>query len=139
MELRRNAMAGKREIPEKTRGPAASSCTIPTCENSGVTRSGIEPGSPCSPALLVLETASRSGRLIRFPLLLLPSLFRSARLANMSQCEVNMEQRRNVRAGETGQPRENPPTNGIVRHDSHLRKSGINRPGIENNKCSSML
>ncbi|KAJ8894980.1 hypothetical protein PR048_000288 [Dryococelus australis] len=26
--------------------------------------------------------------------------------------------------GETGDPRENPPTNGIVRHDSHLRKSG---------------
>ncbi|KAJ8897287.1 hypothetical protein PR048_002633 [Dryococelus australis] len=29
-----------------------------------------------------------------------------------------------VRAGETGDPRENPPTNGIiVRHDSHVRKS----------------
>ncbi|KAJ8866480.1 hypothetical protein PR048_032323 [Dryococelus australis] len=34
---------GKREIPEKTRRPTASSGTIPTCENS-VTRSGIEPG-----------------------------------------------------------------------------------------------
>ncbi|KAJ8870688.1 hypothetical protein PR048_029712 [Dryococelus australis] len=33
---------------------------------------------------------------------------------------------------ETGDPRENPPTNGIVWHDdSHLRKSGANRPGIE--------
>ncbi|KAJ8868630.1 hypothetical protein PR048_030169 [Dryococelus australis] len=30
-------------------------------------------------------------------------------------------------AGETGVPRENPPTNGIVRHDSHLRKSGGDR------------
>ncbi|KAJ8866581.1 hypothetical protein PR048_032440 [Dryococelus australis] len=28
-------------------------------------------------------------------------------------------------------PRENPPTNGIVRHDSHIRKSGVNRPSIE--------
>ncbi|KAJ8894990.1 hypothetical protein PR048_000298 [Dryococelus australis] len=28
-------------------------------------------------------------------------------------------------------PRENPPTNGIVRHDSHMRKSGVTRPGIE--------
>ncbi|KAJ8865946.1 hypothetical protein PR048_033469 [Dryococelus australis] len=35
----------KREIPEKTRRPAASSGTIPTCENPGVTRPGIEPGS----------------------------------------------------------------------------------------------
>ncbi|KAJ8880815.1 hypothetical protein PR048_017286 [Dryococelus australis] len=30
----------------------------------------------------------------------------------------------NEGAGETGDPRENPLTNGIVRHDSHLRKSG---------------
>ncbi|KAJ8895331.1 hypothetical protein PR048_000657 [Dryococelus australis] len=37
--------AGKREIPEKTRRPTASSSTIPTCENP-VTRPGIEPGSP---------------------------------------------------------------------------------------------
>ncbi|KAJ8873353.1 hypothetical protein PR048_026987 [Dryococelus australis] len=32
--------------PEKTRRPAASSGTIPTCENPGVTRPEIEPGSP---------------------------------------------------------------------------------------------
>ncbi|KAJ8870797.1 hypothetical protein PR048_027096 [Dryococelus australis] len=41
-----------------------------------------------------------------------------------------MEQHRNESAGETGDPRENPPTSGIVRHDSYLRKSGVNRPGI---------
>ncbi|KAJ8867879.1 hypothetical protein PR048_031684 [Dryococelus australis] len=35
-----------------------------------------------------------------------------------------MELRRNERAGETGDPRQNPPTNGIVRHESHVRKSG---------------
>ncbi|KAJ8867225.1 hypothetical protein PR048_031023 [Dryococelus australis] len=35
---------GKREIPEKTRPPTASSGTIPTCENP-VTRPGIEPGA----------------------------------------------------------------------------------------------
>ncbi|KAJ8870248.1 hypothetical protein PR048_029269 [Dryococelus australis] len=34
---------------------------------------------------------------------------------------VIMERRRNERAGETGEPRENPPTNGFVWHDSHLR------------------
>ncbi|KAJ8881317.1 hypothetical protein PR048_017798 [Dryococelus australis] len=33
---------GKREIPEKTHGPTASSGTIPTCENP-VTRAGIDP------------------------------------------------------------------------------------------------
>ncbi|KAJ8881214.1 hypothetical protein PR048_017688 [Dryococelus australis] len=38
----------------------------------------------------------------------------------------SMEQRRNERAGETGDPRENPPTNGIVR-----QKSEVTRPGIE--------
>ncbi|KAJ8874176.1 hypothetical protein PR048_025018 [Dryococelus australis] len=35
-----------------------------------------------------------------------------------------MERRRNERAGEAGYPREDPLTNGIVHHDSHLRKSG---------------
>ncbi|KAJ8891836.1 hypothetical protein PR048_004390 [Dryococelus australis] len=37
---------GKQEIPEKTRRPAASSGTIPTCENQGVTPPGIERASP---------------------------------------------------------------------------------------------
>ncbi|KAJ8872548.1 hypothetical protein PR048_026154 [Dryococelus australis] len=35
------------------------------------------------------------------------------------------------KCGETGDPRENPPTSGFVRHDSHLRTSGMTRPGIE--------
>ncbi|KAJ8876002.1 hypothetical protein PR048_023910 [Dryococelus australis] len=38
---------GKLNIPEKNRRPAASSGTIPTCENPGVTRPGIESGSSC--------------------------------------------------------------------------------------------
>ncbi|KAJ8887552.1 hypothetical protein PR048_013768 [Dryococelus australis] len=37
---------------------------------------------------------------------------------------TSMERCRNEGAGETGDPRENPPTNGIDRHDSHIRKSG---------------
>ncbi|KAJ8891440.1 hypothetical protein PR048_003968 [Dryococelus australis] len=37
---------GKREIPEKTCQLAASFGTVPTCENPGVTRPGVEPGSP---------------------------------------------------------------------------------------------
>ncbi|KAJ8896221.1 hypothetical protein PR048_001564 [Dryococelus australis] len=42
-----------------------------------------------------------------------------------------MEQHRNERTGETGDPRENTLTNGIVRHDSHMRNSGVTWPGIE--------
>ncbi|KAJ8881851.1 hypothetical protein PR048_018337 [Dryococelus australis] len=37
---------GNRQVPEKTRRPAASSGTIPTCENLGATQTGIEPGFP---------------------------------------------------------------------------------------------
>ncbi|KAJ8887811.1 hypothetical protein PR048_014029 [Dryococelus australis] len=33
-----------------------------------------------------------------------------------------MEQRRNARAWETGDPGENPPPSGIIRHDFHFRK-----------------
>ncbi|KAJ8865958.1 hypothetical protein PR048_033482 [Dryococelus australis] len=42
---RRKERRRKREIPEKTRRPTASSGTIPTCENQGVARPGIKPGS----------------------------------------------------------------------------------------------
>ncbi|KAJ8869703.1 hypothetical protein PR048_028698 [Dryococelus australis] len=44
-------------------------------------------------------------------------------IGSMRVIEVNMEQRRNERAGETGDPPENPPTSGIVRHDSHIVQS----------------
>ncbi|KAJ8872214.1 hypothetical protein PR048_025816 [Dryococelus australis] len=37
---------GKREYPEKIHQQAASSSTIPTCENPGVNPLGIKPGSP---------------------------------------------------------------------------------------------
>ncbi|KAJ8896502.1 hypothetical protein PR048_001846 [Dryococelus australis] len=41
----------------------------------------------------------------------------------MRVIEVSMEQHRNERVGETGDPRENSPTNGIVQHgDSNLQK-----------------
>ncbi|KAJ8881070.1 hypothetical protein PR048_017543 [Dryococelus australis] len=53
----------------------------------------------------------------------------------MRVIEVSMEQRRNESAGETGEPRDKPPTNGIVRHDSHMGKSGnspfLNLPNEE--------
>ncbi|KAJ8892556.1 hypothetical protein PR048_005137 [Dryococelus australis] len=41
----------------------------------------------------------------------------------MRVIEVNMDRHWNEGVGETGDPREDPPTNGIVRHDSHLRQS----------------
>ncbi|KAJ8878442.1 hypothetical protein PR048_019020 [Dryococelus australis] len=49
----------------------------------------------------------------------------------MRVIEVSMGQRRNERPGETGDPRENTPTNGIYQDDSHMRKYGVTRPGIE--------
>ncbi|KAJ8866896.1 hypothetical protein PR048_032758 [Dryococelus australis] len=35
-----------------------------------------------------------------------------------------------MKGGGTGDPRENPPTSGITRHNSHLRKSGMTRLGM---------
>ncbi|KAJ8871547.1 hypothetical protein PR048_027871 [Dryococelus australis] len=42
-----------------------------------------------------------------------------------------MEQRRNARTGKKGDPRENPPTSGIVQHDSEVQKSGSAPLGIK--------
>ncbi|KAJ8884325.1 hypothetical protein PR048_016182 [Dryococelus australis] len=47
--------------------------------------------------------------------------------------EMSMEQCRNERAGGMGDPRENPPASDIVRHNSHMRKSGsgpVERTGV---------
>ncbi|KAJ8878851.1 hypothetical protein PR048_019440 [Dryococelus australis] len=43
--------------------------------------------------------------------------------------ENGATQRRNERVGKMGDPRENPPTSGTVRHDSHMLKSGVNPAG----------
>ncbi|KAJ8874349.1 hypothetical protein PR048_025197 [Dryococelus australis] len=47
---------GKREIPEKTRRPAASSSMIPTCENPEVIRPVIEPPHHCGPCAQIIKT-----------------------------------------------------------------------------------
>ncbi|KAJ8896115.1 hypothetical protein PR048_001457 [Dryococelus australis] len=47
------------------------------------------------------------------------------RVGTSTSMFARMEQRQNARAREMGDQRENPPTRAIVRHDSHLRKSGI--------------
>ncbi|KAJ8872543.1 hypothetical protein PR048_026149 [Dryococelus australis] len=41
--------------------------------------------------------------------------------------------------GETGDPRENPPTNGIVRHDSHMRKSGVTCRGLNPDRLGVLI
>ncbi|KAJ8873441.1 hypothetical protein PR048_024258 [Dryococelus australis] len=50
--------------------------------------------------------------------------FRYIQYIEVQPHEVRMEQHQHVEAGETGHPRENSPTSSIVRHNSHLRKSG---------------
>ncbi|KAJ8876127.1 hypothetical protein PR048_024036 [Dryococelus australis] len=47
----------------------------------------------------------------------------------LTPAPVSREQRRNEGEGQTGDPREGPPTSGIVRHDSHTRKSGSDPAG----------
>ncbi|KAJ8878402.1 hypothetical protein PR048_018980 [Dryococelus australis] len=51
-----NKMAGEREIPDKTRRPAALSGTITTCEIPGATPPGIETGSPWWEAISLTTT-----------------------------------------------------------------------------------
>ncbi|KAJ8871892.1 hypothetical protein PR048_028232 [Dryococelus australis] len=51
-------------------------------------------------------------------------------MTSVLRSDEGEEQRRNERAWETGYPREDPPTNCIVRHNSHMRKSGVTQPGI---------
>ncbi|KAJ8874456.1 hypothetical protein PR048_025305 [Dryococelus australis] len=90
----------ERECPEKTHQQAASPSTIPKCENPGVDLAGIEPGSPWWEASAL------------------------ATMPPLPRCpNVKMDQRRNARTGEMGNPRENPPSSGIIQHDSDIQKS----------------
>ncbi|KAJ8894662.1 hypothetical protein PR048_007326 [Dryococelus australis] len=45
--------------------------------------------------------------------------------SGVKELELSKEQRSNERAGETGDSPRKPPTRGIVRHNSHMRKSGM--------------
>ncbi|KAJ8866082.1 hypothetical protein PR048_033606 [Dryococelus australis] len=74
----------------------------------------------CRPRISVQWPPPKFGKRVRRVLLFNPA---------MRVIEVSMEQCRNERARKTGYPRENPPTNGIVRHDSHMRKSGLTHAG----------
>ncbi|KAJ8879830.1 hypothetical protein PR048_020447 [Dryococelus australis] len=82
---------------------------------------------PCpqhSHTKIIVSTSVRTTRLRR-------GCFALRTAQPMRVIEVSMEQLRNEGAGEAGDPREDPPNNGIVRHDCHMRKSGVTRPGVE--------
>ncbi|KAJ8867350.1 hypothetical protein PR048_031151 [Dryococelus australis] len=68
----------KRDIPEKTHRPAASSGAITMCENPGPTPPGVEPGSPrgeaigyfcadATPSVTIVTSASASACLVVHP------------------------------------------------------------------------
>ncbi|KAJ8870616.1 hypothetical protein PR048_029639 [Dryococelus australis] len=68
---------GKREIPEKTHRPAASPCTIPTCEHPRATPPGIEPGSPMREASSLSDDYSTAAPLRKIFLSHLPVFSRN--------------------------------------------------------------
>ncbi|KAJ8886773.1 hypothetical protein PR048_012985 [Dryococelus australis] len=148
----------KREMPEKTRRPTASSCMIPTCENR-VTRPGIEPycwshfdRGFVGVSVHWLDPASlhRKSAMLDIEMLTgqhtydvlaaaLDNILRDFEIQNkVTMCVTDsgsnfikaftIEQRQ---AWQTGDSRVNPPTSCIVRHDYHVRKSGATPPGIE--------
>ncbi|KAJ8866537.1 hypothetical protein PR048_032394 [Dryococelus australis] len=76
---------------------------------------GFSRGSPISPA----------SSFRRYSIFTSITLIGSQDHALMMAIEASMEQRRNERVGETGYRRENPPANGVVRHDPHMRGRGV--------------
>ncbi|KAJ8894226.1 hypothetical protein PR048_006838 [Dryococelus australis] len=105
----------KWKIPEKIRRPAASSGSIPTCENPGVTRPGIEPCPPWwdASSLTALPPQLNVG---------LWWVYSSGveKFGQLLPSRADGSEVKNERAGKTGDPRENPPTRCIVRNDSQL-------------------
>ncbi|KAJ8870141.1 hypothetical protein PR048_029153 [Dryococelus australis] len=118
-----NHRQGKWEISEKTYGPAAPSGTIPTYKNPGVSQLGIEPGSP-------LCTNEWSGDMLAALNIKVLKAAEDEVWRVWSSIGMQGWRKREILdgavmrgRGKTGDPREKPPTNGTVRHDSHLRKS----------------
>ncbi|KAJ8873834.1 hypothetical protein PR048_024670 [Dryococelus australis] len=62
MEQRRNEKRGKREIPEKTRRPTASSGTIPTCENTECPGRGLSPDRLVGKIVILTPTQAAAGQ-----------------------------------------------------------------------------
>ncbi|KAJ8872733.1 hypothetical protein PR048_026348 [Dryococelus australis] len=149
---------------------AASSGTMPTYEHPGVTRPGIQPGSPRGSPVCTTLSFRRSSILTSITLIgardfavtCRHTLFQHSAgtsLLNSSGCRkgclltrpcycyhctlrLRFNWKRWVLESCTNATlfatyvvllhrMKKPLTNGIVRHDSHMRKSGVTRPGIE--------
>ncbi|KAJ8878093.1 hypothetical protein PR048_022560 [Dryococelus australis] len=141
---------GKRDIHEKTRRSEVSSGTIPTCEDPGASLPGIEPVSssslsttPLRPprtnsnhpsvGLLNSELPQNDLCLWRQPMdehLLFKHPWKTKEACSLQFHLTTELQRRNARAGEIGDPRENPQTDDIVPRCGNLRAtpSGV-KPG----------
>ncbi|KAJ8885947.1 hypothetical protein PR048_012153 [Dryococelus australis] len=100
----------KREIPKKPIDQRHLQKQFLCMENPGATLPGTEASSHWWEASTL---AAKSPR---------PTITEGKLLASV-------EQRRNGRAWESEDPRVNPPTSGIVRHDSHMRKPGSGPAG----------
>ncbi|KAJ8872413.1 hypothetical protein PR048_026017 [Dryococelus australis] len=148
---RRNERRGKREIPEKPHRTVASSGTIPARENPGATPPGIQPSSTqfpltCQehiPELLLYSSCNYCKTIGRLQLRheqmklfclpkrtsppkrdfgqFFPAPVVRERKSKLHLCK-QFQQEKTQGRGETGDPRENTLTNGIVQNDSHLRK-----------------
>ncbi|KAJ8874115.1 hypothetical protein PR048_024956 [Dryococelus australis] len=132
MERRLNEGAGKREIPEKTRRPTASSGTIPTCE-SPVTRPGIEPGSPWWEASVLIAQPPWPRK---------PKQHEARRPVVFSgylptpESWLEVETQRDEDGGGNGRTPRKSPRHGNVRCTHHMKApppkvSHLPRPGIE--------
>ncbi|KAJ8888299.1 hypothetical protein PR048_007786 [Dryococelus australis] len=115
---------GKREIPERTRRQAASSCTIPTCENPEAALPEISPGSHSLWGFPDLENPHEE---VKGKTLVL-----GAKPLGREEGEVSVEQRRNERAGEVGEipekTRQPSASSGTI---PTCKYTGTTSPGIE--------
>ncbi|KAJ8872476.1 hypothetical protein PR048_026082 [Dryococelus australis] len=122
----------KRGLSEVSENKMAKGCS--GRDYHGKTRAGSKinrPAHSASPAIgYAAQVVCRRRYAIRglAPLLNYPAVYTFPRprktLSPSRRSEVSMEQRRNARAEETGDPREKPTACGIVHHDSQMQKSG---------------
>ncbi|KAJ8894311.1 hypothetical protein PR048_006930 [Dryococelus australis] len=143
MEQHRNAMAGKAGDPrKKLAGQWYRPAQFPRAKISGRRRRDSNPVRRGWDASSLITSSprpreQRNDALARNYFVVYGSLTCGSKLCREPKqlqepldaykrrvIEVNIEQRRNEGAGGTRDTREIPPTNGIVWHDSHLRKSG---------------
>ncbi|KAJ8894533.1 hypothetical protein PR048_007190 [Dryococelus australis] len=114
-----------------SQGEGSSGAAKIHCSTHGMVARGMVTNPSGCPANTRREHARQGGCCYsrkRWPYEILTGFGRLLTARSREPIEVRMEQRRNERAGETGDPRESPSTSGIIRHDYHMRKTGS---GIE--------